>query len=185
MFWFFIILAGFGILTRFITHPANFTAISALALFGSFYLNKKQAFLIPNSAMFFPDLFLGFYEIKIMAAVYLSFILTVLAGIALKKQKQMTFILISGLFAAILFFIITNGAVFLFSPWYEKSINGLLKCFILALPFFRNHLIGNLFYSGLLFGAFELYIYFKKYNLKVKFNANNRLATNKSFGNTR
>jgi len=161
----FLLLAVFGIATRFVPHQANFTAVAALALFGAYLLPKKIAILLPLTVIFISDIFLGFYEIKLMAAVYLSFALASLLGFYLKKHSKTQTVVFGSLLCALTFFIITNGAVFLFSPWYTKNIAGLWQCFLLALPFFKNNLLGNLFYSTLLFSTYYLWLCSKNFVL--------------------
>ncbi len=55
--------------------------------------------------------------------------------------------------SSFLFFIITNFAVWLTSGMYSLNAEGFLLCFTLAIPFFQNSLLGDLAYSGILFGA--------------------------------
>mgnify|MGYP001559821266 FL=1 len=145
-----------GVVFRIIPHIPNFTPIAAMALFGGVYFSKKTAFVLPVSAMFISDIFLGFYDLKIMAAVYLSFIFCVVLGFWLKKNKKWHTILGSSLLTAFIFFFITNFAVFAFTPWYAKTFSGFLQCYLMALPFFKNSLMGDIFYTAVFFGAYEL-----------------------------
>ena len=163
----FLILVIFGAAFRLLPHPWNFTPIAAIALFSGVYFGKKYALLAPISAMFFSDIFLGFYNLKLMILVYGSFILISLIGILIRKKKNLKTILVGSLSASILFFLITNFAVWQFTSWYPKTLSGLIQCFILALPFFRNTLFGDLFYTGILFSAYELAFAFNIY-LKKK-----------------
>jgi hypothetical protein len=39
---------------------------------------------------------------------------------------------------------------------YPKTAAGLLACYIAAIPFFRNMLVGDLLYTAILFGGFRL-----------------------------
>ncbi len=55
-----------------------------------------------------------------------------------------------------LFFLITNFGVWLHTGLYAKTWGGLVQSYTLALPFFRNTLLGDLGFVGLLFGAYEL-----------------------------
>ncbi len=142
-------------LLRLLPHPWNFTPIAAMALFGGVYINKKYALIVPLLAMLVSDYFLGFYEWRLMLAVYGSFLLVGLIGIWLKNQKNLLNIAGASLTGSILFFLITNFAVWAFSSWYTKDFSGLIYCYTLALPFFRNTLMGDLFYAGALFGAYE------------------------------
>ena len=75
-----------AVATRFVPHPANFTAVGAIALFGGLYLSKKQALWLPLSVMFVSDIFIGFYNIYIMASVYVGFMLMTLIGQYLKNK---------------------------------------------------------------------------------------------------
>jgi len=132
---------------RLLPHLPNATPITAMALFsGVYFNNKKYAFIIPLLAMFLSDLFLGFSMITLF--VYAAFILVGYIGITSKKMNIKT-ILIS----SISFFIITNFGVWLIG--YPKTLNGLLECYTLAIPFFRNSLIGDFFFAGVMYYGFE------------------------------
>ncbi|MFA4818191.1 MAG: DUF6580 family putative transport protein, partial [Parcubacteria group bacterium] len=61
--------------------------------------------------------------------------------------------------SSITFFLVTNFAVWAFFDWYPHTWAGLITNFTLALPFFRNTLLGDVFYTGVLFGAYELALY--------------------------
>ena len=50
------------------------------------------------------------------------------------------------------FFLLTNGAVWLFGNWYPKTIAGLDSCFVAGLPFWRNSLIADLYGVAAFFG---------------------------------
>ena len=145
-----IIISSFilmAFLFRLIPHIPNVTPITAVALFsGVYFTNKKYAFIIPMAAMLLSDLILGFSSISLF--VYAAFILVGYIGIASKKMSVKTILL-----SSISFFIITNFGVWL--SWYPKSLNGLLECYTLAIPFFRNSLIGDFVFSGVLYYGFE------------------------------
>jgi len=141
---------------RLVPHLPNFTPIAALGLFGGTYLNKKYALFVPLLAMLFSDIVIGFAGFWVTFSVYFSFFLIGLIGLWLKNHKNLSNIAGASLTGSILFFLLTNFAVWAFTPWYPKSWDGLLKCYFLAIPFFRNTLLGDLFYVGLMFGLFEL-----------------------------
>jgi hypothetical protein len=151
-----LILIGLAVSFRLLPHPWNFTPIAAVALFSGVYLGKRYALFVPLLAMFLSDIFLGFYDLKLMLAVYGSFALVGLIGLAIRRRKNPATVLGGSLAASTLFFLITNFAVWQFSFWYEKSLSGLFQCYALALPFFRSALLGDLFYTGVLFGAYEM-----------------------------
>lgn len=139
---------------RLAPHPPNFAPIGAMALFGGAYLSKKHAFVIPLSAMLVSDLFLGFHNT--IPFVYGSLLLIGLVGIVLKRKKSPGSIVIASLSSSIIFFVITNFGVWLVSGLYPLTVNGLSKSYIMALPFFRNTVLGDLFYTSLLFSGYEL-----------------------------
>jgi len=153
-----ILLLILGISCRFLPHPANFAPISAIAIFGAMYLPKKWALILPLSAMFISDIFLGFYSPLIMIAVYTSFLLIVLIGLKIKENKKLHTVLAGTITGSIIFFLTTNMAVWAFGTMYTKNLSGLINSYYMALPFFRNSLLGDLFYVGILVGGMELVI---------------------------
>ena len=150
-----LILVALGVACRLLPHFWNFAPIAAIALFAGVYLGRRYAVTLPIIAMFVGDLFIGFYDWKLMLVVYGSFIFVGLLGAAIRKQKSVETVLAGSIVASILFFLATNWAVWQFSPWYAKSGAGLIQSYTFALPFFRNTLLGDLFYTSVLFGAYE------------------------------
>lgn len=145
-----------GVSLRLLPHPPNFAPILAIALFGGVYLSRKIAFVLPIFAIAISDIFIGYYEIALMISVYGTFLLSVVLGFWLRKHKKWYTVGGSAILSAILFFLITNFAVWAFSSWYAKTFSGIIQCYLLALPFFRNTLLGNLFYVTVFFGAYEI-----------------------------
>jgi hypothetical protein len=165
-----IIIIGFA--SRFIavlagdSWLANFSAIGALALFSGTYLSGFSRWLIPLITMWLSDLILNnvFYSQYFegfsyfgVPSVYLSFGAIILFAVWYMKNATWTKVFIGCIAAAIGFFIITNVGVWMnaLSP-YSKDFAGLITCFEMALPFFRNTLLSNLIYGGIFFGAYEL-----------------------------
>lgn len=142
-----------AVVFRLLPHAPNFAPIAAMALFGGAYLNKKYALIVPLIAMFISDLFLGFYPEMIF--VYGSFLLTGLIGLWLRKRKHVKYIAGASLFSSLLFFLITNLGVWLAGSWYPKTLSGFINCYYMALPFFRNTIAGDLFYTGVFFMSYE------------------------------
>lgn len=149
-----------GILSRFLPHPANFTPIAAIALFAGAKLNKKIAPFIALAIIVISDLFIGLHDVIVFT--WGSFFLISLIGIYIRNKKGVTPIVRGALLSSIIFFIVTNFGVWIIGKWYEPNLNGLIRCYTLALPFFRNTLIGDLFYTGVFFGVYEFVLYFSK-----------------------
>ena len=141
--------------TRLIPHPPNMTSIAAVALFGGAYFqDRRLAFAVPLAALFLSDLVLGLYAG--MAVIYVSFALIVGVGLWLRTRRQPALIAGAALVSAVLFFVLTNFGVWAFGHLYPKTWAGLTACYVAALPFFRNGLEGDLFYTLLLFGGFAV-----------------------------
>ncbi len=138
-------------------HVPNFTPMGALALFTGVYLARysKWWVLMPLAAMFASDLFIGFYEWRIMAAVYGGFLIYSLLGLIVSRYKNAITIFGTGALGAVLFYLVTNFAVWAFSGVYTLTLGGLIESYVLAIPFFRSTIIGDLVFTGLFFGAYE------------------------------
>jgi len=146
-----------AIILRLIPHLPNFAPIAAMALFGGTYLNKKYALIVPILAMLISDYFIGFYNPWIMFSVYGSFILIGLIGLWLKKHKTVANVLGASLSGSIIFFLVTNFAVWAVPhSMYPHNLQGLLQSYIMGLPFLKNTILGDLFYVGALFSLYEI-----------------------------
>jgi hypothetical protein len=152
-----------GIICRFLPHPANFAPIGAIAIFGALYLPKKWSVILPLAAMFASDIFIGFYTWQIMLSVYFSFILIAGIGLLVRKNKKFHTILGGTLLGSVIFFLLTNFAVWAFGTMYLHNLSGLIQSYYMALPFFRNSLLGDIFYTAILVGGYEFIL---KYSSK-------------------
>ena len=141
--------------SRLIPHPPNVASITAVALFSGAYLTRKWlAFFVPLLALFASDLVLGLYGH--MEIVYGSFALVVCVGLLLRRRRTLLAVAGAALASSILFFLITNFGVWWFGALYPKTAAGLLTCYVAALPFFQNTLLGDAAYTIVLFGGFAL-----------------------------
>lgn len=144
-----------AVLSRFLPTPPNFAPIAAIALFGgSYFADKRLAFLIPLAAMLISDLFLGLHGTLLF--VYGAFMLIVLIGMKLGKNVNPLNVTGAALAGSALFFLITNFGVWLMSPFYPLNPAGLLACYTAAIPFFHYTILGDLFYTAVIFGSYEV-----------------------------
>jgi uncharacterized membrane protein len=142
-------------LSRLLPHPPDFTPLIAISIFaGATLFSKKESILIPIIAMFISDIFIGFHSL--IPVVYGTMALISIISFYTLKQRSILKITAVGLGSGILFFLTTNLAVFLTSGMYEKSVQGFIECFTLAIPFFRNSLAGIAVYASLLFSILYL-----------------------------
>ena len=140
-------LIALAVITRLLPHPPNVAPITAIALFGgSRFDDKKMAFLLPLLCMFISDIFLGFSVIT--PFVYLSFMMISYIGINSKKISNGTI-----LGSSTLFFLLTNFGVWMMG--YPFTLAGLVSCYTMALPFFVNTIIGDLFFTHALSFSFS------------------------------
>lgn len=142
-------------LFRLVPHPPNFSPIAAMALFSGAYMPRRGlAFVAPLGAMLVSDAVLGFHSG--MPVVYASVALIVALGFVLSSRRSPGRILGAALASSLLFYLITNFAVWAAGDMYPKTLAGLSACYLAAIPFFQNGLAGDLVFTGLLFGGFAL-----------------------------
>ena len=132
----------------------NFSPVASVALFSGFYLsNKKLALLIPVACMLISDYFIGFHSL--MWAVYLSFAFTVVMGIKMKTSSSKK-VIINSVLSSLIFFFITNSAVWLTGNFYSSDLSGLGLCLTMGIPFFKYTLLSSIVFSTILFGGFQI-----------------------------
>jgi hypothetical protein len=141
--------------TRLLEHPYNFTPVTAMSIFAGCYLRKHWGIIFPLAGMLISDYYIGFYDWKLMASVYFGIGISFYIGWYLQNKIKWYRVILAALFSSIAFFTISNFAVWFFYQWYPHTFSGLVQCFVLALPFFKNSLAGDLIYTGALFGGYE------------------------------
>jgi|SRR6056300_973614 hypothetical protein len=135
-------------LSRVIPHPPNFTPILAVGIFVPLLTGKWQhALPLTLGAMFIGDLFWGLHPY--MAWTYASVALVSLVALNMS-------LLVNCIVAPIIFFIITNFGVWT-SGYYGLTLEGLIACYIAAIPFFHMTLLGTIVYTGLFYGLYKTY----------------------------
>ena len=148
-------------LSRFLPHPPNATPVMAMALFGGALFERKWlGLVVPVLAMLLSDVLIGFHGT--MGAVYGSLALAWLIGAVALRQPTVARVAGASLASSTLFFIITNFAVWFGSSYYPQTAGGLLGCYTAGMAFYNNQsfflngVLGDLFFSGLLFGGYAL-----------------------------
>jgi hypothetical protein len=158
-----------AVLFRIVPHPPNLFVVGALGLYGGARLPFWQALLLPLCAMGVSDVVLSeFWGYEgFNPFVYGAFALYVVLG-RLVGGRSPWRVAGASLLGSVLFFLITNfGMWYLdaFSPkpvvGYPPTWEGLLSCYLAGLVFFQyqapfgffaNTVVGDLFFTGLLFG---------------------------------
>ncbi|MBV9084569.1 MAG: hypothetical protein JOZ62_17990 [Acidobacteriaceae bacterium] len=149
-------------LLRLVPHPPNFAPVGAVAIFGGARLRGWQAYFIPLLAMAVTDPILshmaGYSAYSLgTIVVYLSFMISVLLGrVFLQHTANPVRIGTVALAGSAQFFVVTNLFTWAAGSMYAHTTAGLAECYIAALPFFGRTVLADLFYSGVLFTAYEL-----------------------------
>ena len=154
---------------RIIPHPYNVTPTAAVALFAAAtFRGRLAAALVPMLALLASDALLevayragwqpnwGFYSGQWV--VYACTLATVGLGfLMIRRRRTVATVAAATLANAVLFFLVTNLAVFLGpgSP-YPQTPAGLMACYAAAIPYFRYSLLGDFGYVTVLFGALAL-----------------------------
>jgi len=138
------IMIGFLFLSRFLVHPWNFSPVLALFMFAG--QRGLRSWLPLMLALVLSDLILGFAPTVLAGyAVY--------ALVALVSERRRVHWLPLTLSSSVVFFLVSNFAVWAGATMYPMTPAGLMSCYAAAVPFFGNTLMGNLFYSYLIFVA--------------------------------
>ena len=151
----FFLLSGMilvAVLSKCVPHPINFTPIGAIALFaGAQFASKRAAYLVPLVALLISDFITGFHVL--IPFVYGCFALNVLLGFWIRHQKSAHRTVSAVLIGAVVFFVVTNFGSWLAFDTFPKTPAGLLACYASAIPYLINSVLGDLFYSAVLFGG--------------------------------
>lgn len=146
-------LIAVAVMSRLLPHPQNFSPVMAIALFSGVLLGKKwYAWVVPMAIMVISDCFLGFSDVT--WSVYLSFALIIGMGMMMKKVSLLN-VFANSLLGALLFFVITNFACWL-PGWYGYTWQGLMDCYVAAIPYFRMTVLSSVVYGVAFWGLYEL-----------------------------
>jgi hypothetical protein len=161
-----IALCVIAALTRLLPHPPNFSPVEAIALFGGAYFAcRRCAVIVPLLALLLSDLALaalhgglyaGYFGGVSFWLVYACIAISALLGFGLRGRVTGARVLGYSLAGSVLFFLVTNFAVWVGSPMYPQTGAGLMAAYVAGIPFFKWTVASTLFYSALLFGGFHL-----------------------------
>lgn len=144
----FLLLATLG---RLIPHPANVTPVGALALVGGGTLKGAWRWAVPLLALGLTDCLLGFTYVT--PFIYASFLVSILLGQKFLRNSSYLRLGFLSLLGSGQFFLVSNFGVWMEGLLYPKTWEGLAACYVMALPFLKNAVLGDLFWS---FGLYAL-----------------------------
>jgi hypothetical protein len=148
-------LIGLAIASRLVMALPNLHAVTAATLFAGFYFrNRLVAALVPFVAMTVSNWIIGGYAWPVMITVYAAMLMPLAFRGLLLAKLSATRVAGSAMISTAVFYLATNGAVWLTALWYPRTLEGLVACYVAALPFAANALLGDLAFSAILFGAY-------------------------------
>jgi Family of unknown function (DUF6580) len=157
------LIVALAIAARFIPGAANFSPVYAALLFGGVYLKKRDSIWFPVVLLAASDILLNtlvystpFYWAQSLN--WVGFAAIALVGWWLQKRLSVKNVLVASVAGPTVFFLISNFAVWLGAGMYPPTLGGLGACFVAAVPFYGNSLVSGVLFSGILFGAYELYL---------------------------
>ena len=157
----FVGLLAIGIAGRLVPHVWNVAPVASIALLSAAYFGIRFSTVLTVCVLAFSDLFIGFYDWHVMAAVYAGMVGAGLIGRFVIKRKAFS-VVGASLLSSAFFFVLTNWAVWQFGTMYAHSFSGLLDAYAMALPFFKNSLIGDAFFALSFFATAEAFLAARK-----------------------
>lgn len=159
--------------------PPNFSAAYALVFCAGVYFTGRMAWWLPLGTMLVTDIGLNLYywlalgwdvwtakNIAYLAFNYVAYLALIWLGRWFKPQSSFVKLLSGGIVGAILFYLITNTASWLFNPFHNPEYTKTLAGWLTALTkgtvgwpqtweFFRSTLLSGGLFTGLFVGAMK------------------------------
>lgn len=149
-----IALVLIAVVSRLVSHEWNFTAMGAVAVIAGFLISSRPlALATVLSSLLISDYFIRFHNT--MIAVYLGYALMALIGIFMAANKSFGRIVATSFIGSVTFFVVSNLGVWFEGQLYPQTLTGLITCFEMAVPFFRNEMISTLVLAPALYYSFN------------------------------
>ncbi|MCI0355246.1 MAG: hypothetical protein L0099_09450 [Acidobacteria bacterium] len=151
-----------SVLSRFLPHPWNFSPVFGALLFGGAHLKKRDSIWFPVALLAASDFVLTtqVYGMKMHwshALVWVGYAVLALIGWWLRRRISIRRFTAAALAEPTAFYLISNFGVWLGFGTYPPTWEGLVACYVAALPFYRNSLVASFLFGGFLFGVYEMY----------------------------
>jgi len=147
-------LVAFDVTARLLPHAPGVLPVAASGLFAARVLRMPAlAVIVPLAAMALSGLGLAGDDWRVSLVVYAAIALPALAGMFSRRWRGALPVVATMLSCSLVFFVSTNFAVWAFSGMYPLTLQGLMACYIAALPFLEKTVLGDLAWTGVLFGG--------------------------------
>lgn len=149
-----VFLIAVDVVARLLPHAPGFLPVAASGLFAARTLRiPPLAIIVPVLGMVLSDVALVGEDWRIQAVGFAAIAIPAIAGIATRRWQGALPVIAVMVPSSILFFLLSNGAVWAFSGMYPPTLSGLAQCYVTALPFLDKTVLGDLFWTGVLFGG--------------------------------
>lgn len=139
-----------GVASRLSAHAWNFTIMGGLSILcGALFARKWVSIVVIFTSLFVSDFVIGFHPQ--MPAVYLGFAVMVFIGALFQAKPSRLAVTSGAALGSFLFFIISNFFVWFEGSLYPQAWSGLVECYTMAIPFYRNQLVADLLSTFVLF----------------------------------
>jgi len=148
-----ILLVLIAVVSRLVSHEWNFTAMGAVAVIAGFLITSRPlALATVLSSLLISDYFIQFHNT--MIAVYTGYALMALIGIFMASNIKFSKIVATSFISSVVFFVVSNLGVWFEGQLYPQTFPGLVNCFEMAVPFFRNEMLSTMILAPVLFYSF-------------------------------
>ncbi|HEX5212351.1 MAG TPA: DUF6580 family putative transport protein [Pseudolabrys sp.] len=147
-------LIAFNVAARLLPHVPGIWPLAASALFAGRMLRiPALALIVPVVAIMLSDLRLTGDDWRVTAIVCAAVTLPAFAGMLARRWQGAVPVVAAMLSCSLFFFLATNFAVWAFNSMYPRTFDGLVQCYVVALPFLDKTIMGDLFWTAVLFGG--------------------------------
>jgi Family of unknown function (DUF6580) len=147
-------LVVFDVAARLLPHAPGVAPVAASALFAGRMLRiPALAVVVPLAAMLLSGVALAGDDWRITTVVCAAVTLPAFAGMLSRRFPGVIAVVAGMVSCSLIFFVTTNFAVWAFGTLYPLTLEGLTQCYIAALPFLDKTVLGDLFWTAVLFGG--------------------------------
>jgi len=147
-------LIGFDVTARVLPHAAGVWPVAASAIFAGRILRYPVlAVVVPLAAVMLSNLALPGEDWRVSLVVYGAVVLPAILGMLARRWRAALPVIAGTIANSLIFFALTNFAVWAFNGMYPMTFQGLAQCYVAALPFLDRTVFGDLFWVAVLFGG--------------------------------
>ncbi len=151
------LLVGLDAVALLVPHAPNFTPVAASALFAASLLRTRAfSVVVPIAGLMLGDAVHGYDDWRVMMVVYGALALPAFAACVSRRLRAPAHDRAGHGVVIVAFFLLSNFAVWAFSPLYAPNLGGVVTCYGAALPFLKYTIAGDLFWAAVLFGGYWL-----------------------------